>query len=685
MLQFNKYILGALLVGTMAAAQVDRTTQPQAAPEPEINFGTPQEYQFSNGLTLMVVENHKLPQVSVSLRIDNPLYTEGDKAGINGLLTQMMGKGSQNISKDAFEAEIDFMGASLNFSSSGAYASSLTRYFPRVFEMLADATLNPNFSESELTKEKEKRIEGLKTSEKDVKTAARRVENLLSYGADHPRGEYVTETSITNTDMAALQAQYHKMFHAQNAYLIVVGDIDFAKAKKMTKKYFGKWDKGTVAPTQFPVPTNVKQTEIAFVEMPNAVQSEISALFTFDLNKKNPDYYAAIIANQILGGGGAARLFLNLREDKGYTYGSYASLTDSRKTKARLRAFASVRNAVTDSAIVQMVYEIGRLGKELVSEEELQTVKQKYTGRLIRSLEDPENIANFAYNIKTQDLPVDFYNNLLKNIKKVTREDILRVGKKYFSERQLRIVVTGKGSDILTKLENVRLDDELLSVRYYDKYGTETARPTFSKPIPEGVTAQTVIEAYLDAIGGRSALQKVNTRHTIYEANLQGMTVQMEEKKANNTQMAMEIKMMGNTMQRIVINPQEAFMEMQGQKVPLPPAQKEAALAGLPIFPELFSGEKAVLKGIVDRNGMTVYEIQTSAGKTTYFDLVSHLKVAEVEIQEGNAVETKIGPYKEVAGIKVPESIQSQMGPQEVTFTLQSVLFNTSFPAATFQ
>ena len=684
MRQFHT-LLVALLCSFIAAAQIDRSVQPKPGPEPEINFGTPQEYQLPNGLTLLVVENHKLPQISVSLRIDNPLYAEGDKAGINGLLTQMMGKGTQSISKDKFQEEIDFMGAYLQFTGNGGYASALSRYFPRVFELLADATLHPNFTEDELAKEKEKQIEALKTGEKDVKTAARRVENLLSYGANHPRGEFVTETSISNTSMKDLEKQYQKKFHAKNAYLIVVGDIDFKEAKKMTKKHFGKWDSGMVAPSSFPEPQNVSKTEIAFVEMPNAVQSEISALYTSDLDKNNPDYYAAIIANQILGGGGEARLFLNLREDKGYTYGSYSSLSDSRKTKARMRAFASVRNAVTDSAIVELVYEIDRLGKELVSEDELQLVKQKYAGSLIRSLENPENIANFTYNVKTQNLPSNFYNDLLKNIKKVTREDIQRVAVKYFSPQQLRIVVTGKGSDILNKLENIQLNGETVKVSYYDKFGNITERPTFSKPIPEGVTAKTVIEGYLEAIGGREVLEKINRKQTLYKATVQGMTLEMDEKKAENTKMAMEIKMMGNTMQRIVINGSQAFMETQGQKIPLPDTEKEATMAKLPIFPELFYGDSATLVAIIDRDGKEVFEIKLNDETTLYFDTTTYLKVAEVEIQEGNSVSTSFNEYTTIDGIQIPERIQSQMGPQEVEFVLQSATFNGDISDAVFQ
>lgn len=678
-------LLGILFCYTSVAAQIDRSQQPQPGPEPEINFGSPQEYRFSNGLTLLVVENHKLPQVSVSLRIDNPLYPEGDKAGINQLLSEMMGKGSKSIEKDAFEEEIDFMGAHFHFNLDGAHASSLTRYFPRVFEMLADATLHPNFVPEEFEKEKEKAIEGLKTAEKDVKTAARRVQNLSSYGAQHPYGEYTTEDSLQNSTLEDLMKQYQQIYHAKNAYLIVVGDINFKAAKKLAKKHFGRWKAGAIKTTSFPAPENVSETQIAFVEMPNAVQSEIAALFTSDLDKNNPDYYAALIANQILGGGGEARLFLNLREDKGFTYGAYSNLSGDHKTKARLRAATSVRNAVTDSAVVELHYEIDRMSKELVTDEELDLVKNKYAGSLIRSLEDPENIANFTYNVKTQNLPDNFYNNLLKNIKKVTKKDILRASKKYLSAGQLRIVVTGKGSDILSPLEALKINGMPVKVSYFDKWGTATERPTFSKPIPEGTTAQSVIEGYLDAIGGRAQLEKIQTKHSVYEASMQGMTLQMEEKKVGNTKMIMEIKMMGNTMQRIVINQANAYMEMQGQRMDLKGDEKDAVMEGLPLFPELFYTDQIELIGILDWNDKEVFEIKINPNKTVFYDTQTFLKVAEVELQNDRSSTTQFGPYKDVSGIKVPEKIQSNMGPQEVTFNLINIAFNRSFSNTDFE
>ena len=673
-----------------AQAQIDRSVQPQPGVAPEINFGTPKEHRFDNGLTLMVVENHKLPQVSVSLSIDNPLYVEGEKKGMSGLLSSMMGKGSKNISKDDFEEEVDFMGARLSVSSQGAYASALKRYFPRVIEMIADAVLNPHFLEEEFQKEMDKTLEGLKAAEKDVKTAARRVENLLSYGKDHPYGEYVSEESINRVSLDDLEQLYHKNFYAQNAYITIVGDISFETAKKLTQKYFGKWAKGQAVSSSFPAPENVPQTQIAFVEMPNAVQSEVSVVSTANIDRNNPDYFALTIANQILGGGAEARLFLNLREDKGYTYGSYSRFNINHKTKSQLRAFAAVRNAVTDSAVVELLYEIDRMSKEMVTEEELKLVKEKYAGSLIRSMEDPENIANFAYDSKTQNLPPNFYNNLLKNIQKVTREDISRVSKKYFDPKLMRVVVTGKGSDILTPLENMEFNGQKLKVLYFDKYGNGTDRLEFSKPLPEGLTAKSIMEGYIESIGGEDKLEAIKTKSSISEASMQGMALQVSNRQTTKKQMRVEVSMMGNVMQKTVINATKGYNEMQGQKMEMKGEELENALKNVAIFPELeIDPDQISLQGIVSVDGIDAYEIKWSDNKTVFYAVEDFLKLQTVETMEIQgqiqSSTTSFSDYKAVEGIRFPHLVKQDMGPQKIDFQVKSIILNEPMPDSLFE
>ena len=160
-------ILG--LIALQLQAQVDRSKMPAPGPAPEINLTEPQRFELKNGLKVMVVENHKLPRVSIQLSIDNPPILEGEKAGVSSLTASLLGKGSKSISKDDFNEEVDFLGARISFGSQSAFASSLSKYFPRIFELMADAAINPNFTEEEFEKEKQKILTALKSQEKMLK------------------------------------------------------------------------------------------------------------------------------------------------------------------------------------------------------------------------------------------------------------------------------------------------------------------------------------------------------------------------------------------------------------------------------------------------------------------------------------------------------------------------------------
>ncbi|MCB0374730.1 MAG: insulinase family protein, partial [Sinomicrobium sp.] len=157
-----------------AQAQIDRSKQPQPGPAPEIHLGKPQTFTLSNGLKVLVVENHKLPRVSFNLTIDNPPVLEEQKAGISSLVGSLLGKGSKKISKDDFYEEVDYLGAFINFSSQGGFASGLSKYSGRIIELMADAALHPNFTQEEFDKEKQILLDNLKSQEKSVTTAARR-------------------------------------------------------------------------------------------------------------------------------------------------------------------------------------------------------------------------------------------------------------------------------------------------------------------------------------------------------------------------------------------------------------------------------------------------------------------------------------------------------------------------------
>ena len=671
-------------------AQIDRSQQPQPGPAPKIQLEEPQEFVLKNGLRVLVVENHKLPRASATLNIDlHPIF-EGELAGANSLLSSMLGKGSLNIPKDVFEEEVDYLGARVNIGSSSAFASSLSRYFPRVLDLMADAVLHPNFLTEEFEKEKERLIEGIKSDENSVTAAARRVERLITYGKDHPYGEFTTMESVENVSLDDVKGYYKANFTPANAYLVIIGDVDFDTVKKQVKKLFKSWKGSASKAVAFPAAKNAAGLEINFIEMPNAVQSEVSVDFTTEVVKTDADYFPMLLANRILGGGAQARLFLNLREDKGYTYGSYSSFSTDKYSRSRFRASASVRNAVTDSSAVELVKEIEKMRLEPVTQKELDQAKAKYVGDFVLALERPATIAQYALSILTEGLPADFYTTYLQKINAVNIEDIQRVSKKYLHLDNARIFVTGKGSEVLENLEKVMPKGEVLPIHYFDKYGNTVERSDYDAALPEGVNPSSIIANYIEAIGGLEKVKAIVSKKEIASATMQGMTLEIASKKTNQQQSSLLVSMMGNTMQKQIINKDRGYNEAQGQRMDMDADALSKALPDTAIFPELnFAIADLKMGGVVDIDGTKAYELKVSESKSFFYAVDSFLKIKISETQEvqGNSItqETMLGDYKAVEGVLFPHKNTQSFGPQKIDFMTQSIELNLSFSAEDFQ
>ena len=673
------YILLLLLTFT-AFAQVDRSQQPQPGPAPVIQLGEPERFTLKNGLTVLIVENNKLPRAAVSLSLDNAPIAEGELAGVSSMTAALLGKGSTTIDKDSFNEEVDFMGATINFGSQSASASSLSRYFGRVLELMADAALNPNFTQEEFDKERDILLDGIKSSEKSVTTAARRVENLLAYGKDHPYGEYVSKESVERVSLADVDAFYKRYFVPNQSYLVIVGDVDATALKKQVKKLFGKWKKGELSPDVIPDVTNVSATLIDFVNMPNAVQTEVSVQNTVSMRKKDADYFPLLIANGILGGGGEARLFLNLREDKGYTYGSYSRMGNNKYTASRFRASASVRNAVVDSAVVELLYEIDRMKKEVVSDEELNRAKAKYVGSFVRAVEQPSTVAAYALEIETEGLPDDFYTTYLESINNVTKEDIQRVAQKYFLVDQARVVVTGKASEVLDNLEKVQFNGSAIPVSYYDKYSNVIDRPA-SFELPDGVSAQSILANYIDAIGGQDAINAIRSLEVSYNANFMGN--ELEAISINTAEEQKQIVKMGeNVLATVIVNASGAKVEQMGNSMDLPPEMAADMQAVIGIIPELkmMENESITVSGIEEIDGQSAYALEMkgqSTTTTTYYAVESGLKLKQTTVTEmmgqTQTQDSNYNDYKRFVSLLIPTSTSVPLGPQSVDATLGSV------------
>lgn len=453
--------------------QAQERKQPLAGKPPVVNIKKPLNFTLTNGLKVMVVENHKLPKVTFNLTIDNPPFLEGNKKGVDELCSSLIGNGSTKISKEDFNEEVDFMGASISFSSNSAYASSLSKFSKRTLELLAYGALDPKFTQEELDKEKAKSIEGLRSQEKSVSSIANRVVNALAYGKNHPSGEFTTEETIASITLEDVINNYKKRFVPQNAYLAIVGDVKYNEIKPIIEELFGSWQKTTVNAITYPDPKNAEVTEINFIDVPNAVQSEISVVNTYNLKMNNKDFFPAVIANYILGGGFNSYLNMNLREAHGWTYGASTSI-GAGKYVTSVRSSSAVKNNVTDSAVVEFIKEIKRIRTEKVTTEALENAKAGYIGRFVMKAEKPESVARYALNTETENLPADFYENYIKNVNDVTKEDVMAAANKYFLIDNSRIVIVGKGKEVLPGLEKLNIP-----IFYFDKYGNPVEKPVF--------------------------------------------------------------------------------------------------------------------------------------------------------------------------------------------------------------
>ncbi len=231
----------SLLIPFLLSAQIDRDKMPEPTQMPTFNLGDPYIKKLPNGLTLMIVEDHKLPRVSVSLTLDRPPIDETNKPGMYYLTSELMGGGSKNISKEAFVEETDRLGATVYISMDGGSTYSLTRYFPRVLELFADAAIHPNFTQAELDKARDKAIASLKAEENSAQSIIYRLNSALTYGKKHPYGSFYTEKSLKSITLKDITNFYKTYFSPSSAYMVVVGDVNTDEVEKLVIKNFHDW------------------------------------------------------------------------------------------------------------------------------------------------------------------------------------------------------------------------------------------------------------------------------------------------------------------------------------------------------------------------------------------------------------------------------------------------------------
>ena len=465
--------LGA--ASSVSGAQVlDRSRMPTLGPPPAVSLPPIITRELPNGLKLMIVEHHELPVADFVLVVESGgTIDPAAKTGLSNLTAAMLTEGTSSRSSLEIADQAAFLGVGLNASSSWD-ASTISLHTPTseldsALALFADVSLNPSFPQDEFERIRKDRLTSL-LQLKDRPTAiANQAYAAILYGTGHPYGRQLigSEASVQGLTTADLQSFYRSNFVPNNSTLIIVGDVNPAQIEAKIRALFGSWQRGTVTPVSFPQPPAAGVTTIYLIDKPGAAQSSFR-IGSIGVPRSTSDYFALSVLNTILGGSFTSRLNQNLREERGYTYGA-GSVFDMRRSAGPFTASAEIVGEKTDSALIEFMKELNAI-RNTVSAPELSKAKRYMQLGLPGDFETTRQIANALIPVALYDLPLDYYNNYVQNIERVTQADVQRVARQYVNPGSLAIVVVGDRKSIEQGLKAVNA-------------GPITIRDFFGQPI----------------------------------------------------------------------------------------------------------------------------------------------------------------------------------------------------------
>lgn len=432
----------------------------KTAPEPlaPVPFNIPQPFKttLGNGLKVVIFEDSRLPLVSYRLAFfagdaDDP----ADAVGLTSAMASMLTEGTESYSSQALAEKIERLGAGISASSSDDFtiiaASTLALYNSEILNLLAEIVFRPTFPESELDLYRRNMIENLKFQRSQPNFLANEQTARLLYGP-HP----YSRVSPTAADIEKLTTERLARFHSErfipnNAALIVVGDVDREEFLKEIEDHFGEWTPGTVEKTDHGALADREQVTLTIVDRPGSAQSNI-VIANLAIPRNDPDYFAVLVMNQVLGAGASSRVFMNLREEKGYTYGAYTRM-DAKKSSGDFQATAEVRTAVTGESLKEFFYELNRIRDENVSDAELADAKNFLTGVFPIRAETQEGLTNLIVSQELYGLPDDYLQTYRDHVAAITADDVRRVANKYVRPGSVAIVIVGDAGEILPQAQ----------------------------------------------------------------------------------------------------------------------------------------------------------------------------------------------------------------------------------------
>jgi zinc protease len=419
-----------------------------------------EEATLKNGLQVILLPSHKVPTFNMQLVVlSGGLSDKPDFRGLSGFTASLLREGTAKRSSKDIAEQVDALGATLTANSglssmiSTVNTSGLVENLDQTLDLFADVIRNPTFPQAEVDKYKTRTLAQLQFQRSSAQFLALEQFQKAIYGTSHPASLIAPPAEsikkLTSKDLADFHAMYYR---PNNAILAIVGDVTMKEIMPKLEKAFGDWQKGDVPAVTIPPAPAQSESRIVLVDRPGSVQTVLQ-LGTLGIERTSPDYFSVLVADRVLGGGPTGRLFLNLREDKGYTYGAYSNFGGT-KFRGTWVSQSEVRTDVTEGAMKEFMIELNRMRDQTVPAEELENAKRAIIGGFALSLEQPQTLLQNIITQKLYKLPADYWDTYPQKVSAITAADVQNAAKKYIDMGHLQVVAVGdaaKAREILAK------------------------------------------------------------------------------------------------------------------------------------------------------------------------------------------------------------------------------------------
>ncbi|MCC6875966.1 MAG: insulinase family protein [Sandaracinaceae bacterium] len=464
---------GDTTVEVVREAPRQRQSPPESGPARDVRFPAITRAQTTHGLELDTVRSDNLPVVYLRLVVRSGSATDpADLPGVAHLTAQMLKEGTRSRTSAQLAEAVEFLGADLDVGSDSenAYISLrvLSEHLDAALDILADVALRPRFDDQELGRLRRRELDRLALSANQPRYLARKFFYAGLYGS-HPYARVDTTPEAVQRITRQQLVDWHRThFVPNNAFLVAVGDVDAERVRAGAERAFRGWRSRAVPETAYTAPPQRTAREVVVVDRPESVQSVIY-VGNLALARNSPDYVPLMVANQVLGGSAASRLFMDLREQRSLTYGAYSSVNDAAQV-APFIAFAAVRNEVTAEAMGAFMEHLDRIVAEAPPEDELANAQSYLSDSFPLQIETPARIAYMVEEQRVYGLPDDYWDTFRTAIRSVASDQAFGAARTYIHPDRALIVAVGRASAVVEPLRRFG------PVRVVDMQGREVQR-----------------------------------------------------------------------------------------------------------------------------------------------------------------------------------------------------------------